>query len=147
MTSLNYSSLDKRVNQQVSANKLTGEIRVNHYINLKVKPISAGIPNNYYPDLDDVKLVSCETFSSEIKEEEKEYEKLMEGYGFKAVPKGKITIFKFRTVGDIISSDCCIPLPIDRPYWILSSLPHAVVTELSPDGDPTSTAKGEALGS
>ena len=85
MSLLNYASPDKRVNQQVSANKLTSEIRVSHFINLKVEPISANIPNQYYPDLDDVKLVSCETLSAEIKEEEKEYFELMKEYGFKPV--------------------------------------------------------------
>ncbi len=145
MTQLNYASPDKRVNQQVSANKLTAEIRVNHFINLKVKPISANISSKDYPDLDDVKLVSCETLSIEIEKEEKEYVELMKDYGFKPVAKGKISIFKFRTTGDTINSDCCIPLPKDRLYWMLSGLPHAVVTELTPDGDTTSTAKGEAL--
>lgn len=141
MAQLNYLSPDKRVNQQVSANTKTDEIRVNHFINLKVQPLD----NPQNPDLDDVYLVSCETLSEDVKAEKADYEDLMKANGFKPQIKGRITIFKYQTIGKVIDSDRCIPLPKNRPYWMLSRLPHTVITLLSPTGGASSTAKGEAL--
>ena len=134
-------STDTRVNQQVLPIS-NNEIRVWFFINLKNKP-----DNTDSPDLSEVEFASCETFTADTKdvEEQGKYKDAMKNNGLDPKTKGSITIFKYRTTGEPIGADTCIPLPADRPYWVLTGLPHAVITKLSPTGDNNSTAKGEAL--
>ena len=143
MASQSYLSLDKRVNLQVAPLN-QNEIKVWVFINLQKDPVDN--PNYNEPDLDDAVLASCVTFREDCVAENEEYKSLIKKYGFDYKNGGRITIFRFRTTGTALQvEEKCIELPIEREYWVLTGLKHAVVAELSPTGDANSTAQGEAL--
>jgi len=142
-SSQSYLSLDKRVNLQVAPLN-QNEIKAWVFINLQKNPVDN--PNYDGPDLDDAVLASCVTYREDCDAENKEYTAKIKEYGFDYKNGGRITILKFRTIGNTLQVDeKCIELPRVREYWVLNGLKHAVVAELSPTGDANSTAQGEAL--